>query len=72
MIKMLQYKMYPAGELAVLRQLLLLLSCIVEMSEHNAYSVDPDETLRSAESDLGLHFLPMFLLWDARHKWVKK
>ena len=26
MIKMLQYKMYPAGELAVLRQLLLLLS----------------------------------------------
>ena len=24
MIKMLQYKMYPAGELAVLRQLLLI------------------------------------------------
>ena len=27
--------------------------------------------MRSAASDLGLHCLPMSLLWDARHKWVK-
>ena len=27
---------------------------------------------RSMGSDLGLHCLPMFLLRDARHKWVKK
>ena len=24
----------------------------------------------SAASDLGLHCLPMSLLWDTRHKWV--
>ena len=28
--------------------------------------------LRSAASDLGLHCLPVSLLWDARHKWVKR
>ena len=37
----------------------------------NANSVDPDQTLHSATSDLGLHCLPMSHLWDARHKWVK-
>ena len=26
--------------------------------------------MRSAASDLGLHCLPMSLLWDARLKWV--
>ena len=36
----------------------------------NANSVDPDQTPRSAASDLGLHCLPMSLLWDARHKWI--
>ena len=38
----------------------------------NANSVDPDQTPRSAASDLGLHCLPMSLLWDARLKWVKQ
>ena len=37
----------------------------------NANSVDPDQTPRSAASDLGLHCLPMSLLWEIRHKWVK-
>ena len=37
----------------------------------NANSVNPDQTPRSAASDLGLHCLPMSHLWDARHKWVK-
>ena len=36
----------------------------------NANSVDPDQTPRSAASDLGLHRLLMSHLWDARHKWV--
>ena len=36
----------------------------------NANSEDPDQMLRSAVSDLGQHCLPMFYLWDARHKWV--
>ena len=30
-----------------------------------ANSVDPDQTPRSAASDLGLHCLSMSLLWDA-------
>ena len=37
----------------------------------NANSVDPDQTPRTAVSDLSLHSLPMSYLWDARHKWVK-
>ena len=41
------------------------------MSELNANSVDPDERLHIAASDLGLYCLPMFLLWYARLKWVK-
>ena len=35
----------------------LLLSCFVEISEFYAKSVDPDQTPRSAASDLGLHYL---------------
>ena len=46
----------------------LLLSCFVEISEFNANNVDSDQTPRSAASDLGLHCLPMSLLWDARVK----
>ena len=38
----------------------------MEIPVFNANSVDPDQTPRSAASDLGLHCLPM----DARHKWV--
>ena len=36
----------------------------------NANSVDPDQILSSAASNLGLHSLPMSHLWDARYKWV--
>ena len=46
-----------------------LLPCYIEFPVHNANSVDPDQTPRSAASDLGLPCLPMsFFLWDARHK----
>ena len=31
-----------------------------------ANSADPDQMPHSAASDLGLHCLPMSLLWDAR------
>ena len=41
------------------------------MSELNANIVEPDQTPCYAVSDLGLHCLPMSLLWDARLKWVK-
>ena len=33
-------------------------------SVFHANSVDPDQTPRSAASDLGLNCLPMSLLWD--------
>ena len=36
----------------------------------NANSVDPDQTPRSAASDLGLHCLPMSHVWNVRYKWV--
>ena len=44
-------------------------SCFVERSELNANSVDPNQTPRSVAADLGLHCLPMSLLWDAGLKW---
>ena len=44
----------------------------MEITKCNANSVDPDQTPRSAASDLGLHCLPMSLLWDARLKCVKE
>ena len=37
-----------------------------------ANSGDPDQTLHSVVSDLGLHCLPMSHKKDARHIWVKK
>ena len=37
----------------------LLLLCFIEIPIFNANSVDPDQTLHSAASDLGLHCLPM-------------
>ena len=42
------------------------------MCEFNANSVEPDQTRRSAASDLGIHCLPMSLLWDARLKWINE
>ena len=48
----------------------LLLLCIIEIPVFNANSVDPDQTPRSAASDLGLYCLSISHLWDARHKMV--
>ena len=50
----------------------LLLLWFTEIPVFNSNSVDPDQTPRALMSDLGLHCLPMSLLWKARHKWVKK
>ena len=47
---------------------ILSLPCFIEIPLFSANGVDPDQTPRSAASDLGLHCLPMSLLWDARHK----
>ena len=51
--------------------LVLLLSCFVEISEINANRVDPDQTPRSAASDLGLHCLSVSHLLDDRLELVK-
>ena len=48
----------------------LLLPCVIRIPVFNANSVNPDQTPQNAASDLGLHCLPMSLLWDARHKWI--
>ena len=42
----------------------------MEMPVSNANSVDPDQMPRSAASDLGLHYMHIFLLLDARRWWV--
>ena len=47
------------------------MTMFIEIPEFNANSVDPNQTSRSAASDLGLHCLPMSPKWDAKLKWVK-
>ena len=42
----------------------------IEIPEFNANSVDPDQIMCSMASDLGLHCLPLSLLWDARYIWI--
>ena len=42
----------------------------IEIPVFNANCVGPDQTPHCAASDLGIHCLPMLLLWDARLKWV--
>ena len=53
-----------------IRGVWLVFNMFCRNSELNANSADPDQTPRSAASDLGLCCLPVSLLWDARHKWV--
>ena len=50
---------------------LLSLLYFTEAPVFNANSIEADQRSRSAASDLGLHCLPMSLLWDTRNKWVK-
>ena len=47
-----------------------MITMFYKIAALNANSVDPDQTPRSAASDVGLHYLPMSLLWEARLKWV--
>ena len=46
--------------------LVFIIAMFVEISGLNADSVDPDQTSRSAASDLDLLCLPISILWDAR------
>ena len=50
----------------------LSLLCFIEISVFNANSEEPDQTPRSTASDLGLPCLPMSLLSDTKHEWVKQ
>ena len=51
---------------------ILLLSCFIEIQVLNASRVDYDRMPHSGVSDHGLYCLPMSLLWNIRHKWVKQ
>ena len=53
------------------RRLVSFISSMFHNNVFNANSVDPDQAPRSAVSHLGLHCLPLSLLWDTRYKWVK-
>ena len=52
------------------KQIFLVLSFITEIPVLKANSVHPDQMLQSAASDLGIHCLPMSLLWGTSHQWV--
>ena len=43
----------------------------IEIPVLNANSVGRDQTPQIAASDLDLHYLPVPLSWDSRHKLVK-
>ena len=43
--------------------LVFFVPCFIEIPVFNANNVDPDQTPRTAASDLGLHFLRLFHLW---------
>ena len=49
-----------------------ILPCFIANPEFHANSVDPDQKPRYAASDLGLHCLPISILWDARHKLIEQ
>ena len=49
----------------------MLIPSFIESSLFNVNSEDPDQKPRSTASDLGLHCLPMSLIWDARLKRVR-
>ena len=50
--------------------LYIMLPFIIEIPVLGANSVDPDQTPRSAVSDLSLHCLPVSFFLDTRHKCV--
>ena len=43
-----------------------------KMAKLYANSGDPDQTLHSVASDLGLHCVPITLLWVSRLQWDKQ
>ena len=51
--------------------LVIIITMFLEISVVNANCINPDQTPRSAASDLGQHCLPMSVLWDTRHKLLK-
>ena len=57
MIKMLQYKMYPAGELAVLRQLLLIIFSVGPLLKERICSCAQEQILsfKSKPTEKGLY-----------------
>ena len=50
----------------------LFLKSFLDIRVSNTNSAYPDQTPRTAASDLGLHCLPICLLWDARHRIISE
>ena len=48
----------------------LALPYFIDIPVVYANGVDPDQTPQNAASDLGLHCLPVSILWDAMHKLI--
>ena len=63
-----QHQTSPFVILGVMGVLILILFFLYTILYAN--SVDSDQTPRSAASNLGLHCLPFFVLWNVRHKRV--
>ena len=61
---------YPIEGVTVI-WLLYIITLFREISVFHANSVDSDQRMHSVASDLDLHCLSVFLLWETRHKWVK-
>ena len=76
MLSRLFYLSYLDKSISIIRDVWLFFCFIAMFYIHslvlNANSVDPDQMPHYAASDLGLHFLPVSRIWDARLKWVKK
>ena len=51
--------------------LAVLLLCFIDIPVFNGNSLDPDQMLHPASSDLGLHCFPVTLLGVSRLKLVK-
>ena len=52
--------------------LVFIITMFYRIPVFHANSEDLGQALHNAVSDLGLHCLPMSLLWEVTHKWVNE
>ena len=64
------FKLFIILVLTLYQSILITFSCL-QTAERLANSIDPDQMLPSASSDLGLHFLLMCVCSNAQSKYGK-